>query len=217
MIPPAMIFAAGFGTRMGALTQRTPKPLLTLDGTPMINHAIDLLRSVGVTKIYANTHYLAEQLEGHLRTNRVTPLREDPILETGGGLRAAADHLEASPVITMNPDVCWIGQNPVEQLLSAWRSDMSALLMTIDEGDMVETDFDLADGILKRRGQFRYTGLQMIRTDWLKDINEDVFSLNVYWDLLIERGGIHGLVYPGKCLDIGTSEGLAAANELLGK
>ncbi len=42
----AMIFAAGFGTRMGTLTKDTPKPMLPLHGRPMIDHGIDLLLAI---------------------------------------------------------------------------------------------------------------------------------------------------------------------------
>ena len=49
-INAAMIFAAGFGTRMGELTRSTPKPMLPLAGRPMIDHAIDLVRNAGIVR-----------------------------------------------------------------------------------------------------------------------------------------------------------------------
>ena len=63
MTPPLMLFAAGFGTRMGALTQDRPKPLINVAGRPLIDHALDLAHYAGITRIVANTHYRAEMIE----------------------------------------------------------------------------------------------------------------------------------------------------------
>ncbi len=217
MTPAAMIFAAGFGTRMGDLTRNTPKPMLALGGRPMIDYAIDLLRDAGVSQIVANTHYRPDDLERHLTHRGVKPLREDTILETGGGLRAALPDLGESPVVTMNPDAFWSGPNPVEQLFSAWREDMTALLLLTRPQDGEDSDFSLEHGEIRRNGPYRYTGLQILRTDWLSEIEDRVFSLNLYWDLLMSRAPVHGLVYDGSWVDIGTSRSLADANRKLAR
>lgn len=217
MKPPAMIFAAGFGTRMGRLTADTPKPMLNLGGRPMIDHSIDLLRAAGVSKIVANIHFRHEQISPHLAKRQVKAVHEERILETGGGLRAALPLLTKSPAVTMNPDALWLGPNPVEVLISAWKPKMIALLMIARDEANDHSDFHLHDGTLQRGGPYRYTGLQMLRTDWLSDISEEVFSLNLYWDYLLRRGSIHGIVYQGGWMDIGTSNNLDAARKLLAK
>lgn len=211
-----MIFAAGFGTRMGALTRDTPKPMLPLLGRPMIDHAIDLLQEAGINRLVANTHYLPNRIEPHLRSKGVRICREDQILETGGGLRAALPDLGSDPVITMNPDVVWSGANPVVELCNAWHGDMQALLMLIPspEGSEID-DFSLEQGEIERKGPFRYTGLQIIKTDRLGEISDDVFSLNAFWDLLSATGPIHGMIYSGDWMDVGTAQGLRNAEKML--
>ena len=216
----AMIFAAGFGTRMGALTRDLPKPMLPLAGRPMIDHAVDIIRDAGISRIVANTHYLPNRIEPHLTALGVTPLREDPaILETGGGLRAALPQLGEGPVVTLNPDTAGTGPNPVEALLRAWRPDMQALLLIVPLAAAITTrtegDFSLEQGEIHRNGPYLYAGAQIIRTDRLRQIPDPVFSLNRYWDLLARTGPLNAVVHAGGWCDIGHPEGLSAAERML--
>ena len=219
-IPSAMIFAAGFGTRMGALTKAQPKPMVRLAGRPMIDHTISHLREAGVQRVIANTHYLAEKIDPHLVASNVEVIREkDKILDTGGGLKNARSKLAGSPVITINPDVCWFGGNPITQMLNAWKPEMTALLLLIPasaaKGTTHQGDFSLEHGEIRRNGPNIYTGAQIIRTDRLAEISEEVFSLNLYWNLLTESGPLNGLIYDGDWCDIGSPDGLATAERLL--
>ena len=47
----AMILAAGLGKRMRPLTENTPKPLLKVDGKPLVEHLIGRLIAGGVTGV----------------------------------------------------------------------------------------------------------------------------------------------------------------------
>jgi dTDP-glucose pyrophosphorylase len=62
----AVILAAGRGTRMGALTASTPKPLLRLRGRPIIEHILLGLRHAGVYDAVVVTGYRGAQLEACL-------------------------------------------------------------------------------------------------------------------------------------------------------
>lgn len=57
----ALIFAAGFGERMRPLTERTPKPLLSVGGTPLIVWHLRKLAALGVDEVVINTSWLADQ------------------------------------------------------------------------------------------------------------------------------------------------------------
>ncbi|MDE3080656.1 MAG: NTP transferase domain-containing protein, partial [Paracoccaceae bacterium] len=81
-----MLFAAGFGTRMGALTATRPKPLVEVAGRPLIDHALDLASGASVGRIVVNTHYLPDQIAAHLAGRGILLSHEPQILETGGGL-----------------------------------------------------------------------------------------------------------------------------------
>ncbi len=216
---PAMIFAAGFGTRMGKLSRTLPKPMVPFAGRPMISHCIGLLREAGITTIVANTHHLPQEIEPFLRSEGIAVSREHPdILETGGGLKAAAALLGSSPVITINPDAAWLGRNPVRAMIAAWRPGMQALLALVPKslahGTSGAGDFRIEAGRILRGGPLIYGGAQIIVTGRLDRIPGKAFSLNVYWDLLSESGGLHGLVYDGRWCDIGHPAGLRTAEGL---
>ncbi len=61
----AVILAAGKGTRMGGLTDEVPKPMLPVDGRPILGHIIDGLRETGITEFCVITGWKAEVIESH--------------------------------------------------------------------------------------------------------------------------------------------------------
>jgi MurNAc alpha-1-phosphate uridylyltransferase len=226
MIPPAMVFAAGFGTRMGALTRDRPKALVTVYGRALIDHALDRCVAAGVARAVVNLHFRGEQVRAHLAGRREPEIafsEEAPdILDTGGGLKAALALLDADPVLTLNCDCLWSGPEPVPALLAAWdpvRMDGLLLLVprTAATGHAGAGDFFLGtDGRLARRGTepeapFVYSGLGLLRTGPVAAMPGSVFSLNRVWDGLLAGGRLHGCVYRGGWADIGTPAGLARA------
>jgi MurNAc alpha-1-phosphate uridylyltransferase len=63
--PPikAMILAAGRGERMRPLTDTTPKPLLLVQGKPLMQWPLEALARAGFTDVVVNTDWLGEQIE----------------------------------------------------------------------------------------------------------------------------------------------------------
>lgn len=222
---PLMVFAAGFGTRMGALTAQRPKPLIEVAGRPLIDHALDLAEQAGASPVVVNTHYLADQIAHHLAGRPVRLSHEpDRILETGGGLRKALPLLGNGPVMTLNSDAVWTGLNPLSQLMAHWDNDrMDALLLLLPaqtaNGHSGTGDF-LADAqgrLTRAKGTagLVYLGAQILHTERLQAIDQDVFSLNLLWDQMIENGRAYGLVHQGGWCDVGRPEGIAEAEALL--
>ncbi|PZQ97704.1 MAG: nucleotidyltransferase [Cereibacter sphaeroides] len=224
---PLMLFAAGFGKRMGALTTDRPKPLVEVAGVALIDHALSLAEAAGANPIVVNLHYRGEQLAQHLaeRDVRLSWEREE-ILETGGGLRQAMAHLGKGPVATLNSDAVWTGENPVVQLEAGWnntRMDALLLLAPVDRalGHGARADFSMAeDGRIARHSGgsepgYVYLGAQIIRPDGLASIPERVFSLNLLWDRMIAAGRAFGLLHQGGWCDVGRPESIALAETLI--
>lgn len=217
-----MLFAAGFGTRMGALTADRPKPLVEVAGRPLIDHALDRICEFGVTRIVANLHYRGEQIKDHLSGQNVLFSHETPdILETGGGLRLALPLLGDGPVFTMNTDSVWTGPNPLAQLAAAWEPDrMDALLLCIPRekavGHAGHGDFLLDDqGRVSRGPGLVYSGLQILKTTGLAEIPDKAFSLNLLWDQMLQDGRMFGIPYSGRWCDVGTPQGIDLAEAML--
>ncbi len=225
MTPGAgMIFAAGLGTRMGALTRDRPKPLIEVAGRPLIDHSLAALRAAGVARIVVNVHSHPEQMRSWLAAHAPeTAISEEPaLLETGGGLKQALPLLGAGPALTLNSDVVWRGGDPVATLGAAWDgARMGALLLLVPcaaalghagPGDF----FRDPDGRLRRRGSAAtadhvYAGAQIIEPSVLAEFPAGAFSLNRVWDALIAQGRLFGVVFEGRWLDVGTPAGLARA------
>lgn len=106
-----MIMAAGFGTRLGELSERRPKPMLPVCGAPLVRWAALWLRAQGIREIVINLHHRGEQIEAELGDGRALGLaiaysrEEGEILGTGGGLRRAwplLDDGHGTPIVAMN-------------------------------------------------------------------------------------------------------------------
>ncbi|PQO24383.1 nucleotidyltransferase [Rhodobacteraceae bacterium WD3A24] len=217
-----MIFAAGLGRRMGALTAERPKPLIEVAGRALLDHALDIAADAGLRRRVVNTHYRAEQIAAHLAGRPVAISHETVLLDTGGGLRAARPLLGDGAVATLNSDAAWHGPNPLETLLAGWDgAAMEALLLLVPADraeNHAEGDFGLgADGRLRRGGGLVYTGAQILRTDSLAAIDAAQFSLNRVWDDMACRGTLFGAIHPGAWCDVGTPEGIAAAEAMLSR
>ena len=106
-IDTAVVLAAGRGSRMGALTKATPKPLLTVAGRPMIARVLGGLARGGVRRAVVVTGYLAEQVESTLGDGAALGLslvyrRQERPDGTARALLLAAPLLGDGPFV-----VCW--------------------------------------------------------------------------------------------------------------
>lgn len=109
--PRAMILAAGYGTRLGALGRLKPKPMLPIVGTPLVRWSLLWLRHHGIREFVINLHHLGDQIEAELGDGRslgvdiVYSHEEGMVLGTGGGLRHARRLLTTGrdePIIVVN-------------------------------------------------------------------------------------------------------------------
>lgn len=219
-----MLYAAGFGTRMGALTADRPKPLIPVAGRTLFDHALALVEDAGIPRRVVNAHYRADQIRAHVAGRGISVSEEMPeILDTGGGLRQALPLLAAESVFTLNTDAVWTGANPLLTLARHWdpaRMDALVLLVPKDRaiGHRGAGDFDLdPEGRLCRGRATVYTGAQILSTGLLDPVPDRVFSNNRLWDIAQSRGRLYGCLHDGGWCDVGYPEAIPLAEAMLEK
>jgi len=103
----AIILAAGLGTRLRPHTLQTPKPLLPVQGRPILDWALGALPAT-VDRVLVVTHYLADQVEAFLHTQPHRPVWETVHQErprgTGDALRCCREQLRSESFLVLNGD-----------------------------------------------------------------------------------------------------------------
>ena len=225
MTPPCLILAAGFGTRMKALTKDRPKPLIKVAGKTLLDHALDVAQGAGISSVAVNGHYRADQIAAHLADKDVRFVEEQPdILDSGGAIKNAMHQTDARVLATLNADNVWAGPNPLSTLCAHFEAaKMGALLLLTavdhavgrDYGDDLSMDREGRLGFGKPDGPFVYTGAQILDPTPAVTDPRDVFSLRDVWADLASEGRLFGLVYPGRWADVGHPGGIAEAEAMV--
>ena len=229
----AMVMAAGLGKRMRPLTATRPKPLIEVNGQPLIDHVLDRLRAAGITKAVVNVHYLADSLEAHLKAKAggidiAISDERDLLLETGGGLVRAAPMIGCDPFFAINSDNYWVDgpSDTLRLLASQWdEAAMDALLLLVPHARAYNHsgigDFHMDRfGRLQRRGRSKvapyvFTGIQLVSKRLLRDAPDGPFSTNLLWNRAIAEGRCYGAVHQGLWFDVGTPASVKATESAL--
>jgi N-acetyl-alpha-D-muramate 1-phosphate uridylyltransferase len=236
-----MIFAAGLGTRLGAIGQNTPKALIEVGGITMIERTVRRAADAGATRIVVNVHHQAERIERFLDEHdlgvEILVSREpDRPLETGGGLwHARALFRRDVPILIHNVDV--ITDADLGTMASAHaRSGALATLAVNERASSRSLLFD-ERGLFGREDRrqgtkriesrpsrgaissYAFAGIHVVAPGLLDRITErGVFSIvDVYLRLAAEGETI--TPWPlegGQWLEIGNAERLEAARAALG-
>jgi len=95
----AMVLAAGYGTRLGDLTSDTPKPMLQLNGRPMLEYILGHLRAHGFHQIVVNLHYRGDMIRDYFGDGarfgvELTYAEESSLLGTAGGVKNVSDFFD---------------------------------------------------------------------------------------------------------------------------
>ncbi len=229
----AMLLAAGLATRMRPLTDRNAKPLLPLGGRPLIDHALQRLAQAGVETVVVNAFWQADRVETHLRQRASLPprtilRREESLLETGGGVKAALGLLGPDPFYVVNGDAFWLdGPRPaLERLAQAFDPAEADGVLLLHRTFQVHAEVGFGDFMVDRLGcprrsgerevaPYVYAGLQLIAPALLAGTPDGAFSMNLAWDAAMAAGRLRVVVHDGLWFHLSTPADLTEAESML--
>ena len=225
----AMVFAAGFGTRMQPLTDHMPKPLIDVNGKTLLDYTLDMVAASGVTHAVVNGHYLAPMIEAQVakrQAPQITYVYESDILETGGGIVNALSYLPGDALYALNSDCLTLtdGENPLRRLAQAWDPDRMDILLLVYPRDQVPNYTGKGDFALDEQGRlsrvpagetapYMYIGSQILKPDLVTAVGETKFSLSRLFNEAAQRGRLYGLPHQGKWYHLSTPEDVYFARD----
>tara|TARA_Y100001958_G_C20977552_1_gene370043 strand:+ start:22 stop:711 length:690 start_codon:yes stop_codon:yes gene_type:complete len=205
-IKTSLILCAGFGKRLEPLTLKTPKPLLLLKNTTMLEKCIYINIKLGVKKIIINTFYLSDQIYEFVKKKNfsidIQIVKDgEKILNTGGGiLNMMKSSLEKNFFI-FNPDTLW-NENYLEEIKKMeefyFLNRLNNILLLTNKklsfDNSLNGDFELKNNLLKKDNNknFIYIGCQILNKDLFINYKVENFSVSKIWNELLTKNKLNG-------------------------
>lgn len=222
----AVLMAGGKGERLRPLTEKTPKPLITVGDKCIIDYNIDRLLSFGLQHISVTVNYLTGQIEEHFRNPRggvqIHTVREPKYLGTIGSIRFV-ETFHNDTVLVMNSDLFTnIDYEDFFLHFQQHDADMSVAavpyVVKVPYGVFNLEGRDIK-GVTEKPtiSYYANAGIYLIKRKLLELIPDDVFfNATDFMDKLIATS--HKVIrYPisGYWLDIGQHDELVRAREMV--
>ena len=217
----ALILAAGKGSRLGRLTERTPKPMLRLHDRPVLATHVRRLEEAGVGEIWINLHHAPGRIREYFG-DRVRYSFEERPLGTAGALRKLAGEFRGAPFLVV------YGDNYIDLDYTALpgRGAVTMLLHRreyVSESGVVELGPE--DRILRFQekpspgtelSHWVNAGVYLCRPELLDYIppGESDFARDVFPRMLEAGCELYGAVSPAPVIPLDTPEMLAEADPL---
>tara|TARA_Y100000996_G_scaffold403201_1_gene375941 strand:+ start:1402 stop:2091 length:690 start_codon:yes stop_codon:yes gene_type:complete len=205
-INTALILCAGFGKRLNPLTLRTPKPLLELNNTTILENCINMNIKLGIKKIFLNTFYLGEQISDFVKNKDFSidiQIVEDgkKILDTGGGILNMINNSRDNDYLIFNPDTLW-NEKYVEEIKKMqdfyFSNKLNNILLSVNKklsfDKNLNSDFELKNNLLKKNDNknFIYIGCQILNKSLFESYKVENFSISKIWNELLNKDQLNG-------------------------
>ncbi|HEX6928603.1 MAG TPA: nucleotidyltransferase family protein [Gammaproteobacteria bacterium] len=214
----AMILAAGRGERLRPLTDTTPKPLLEVQGRPLLQWHVERLRDAGFDELIVNASWLKEQLADFLGDGSRFGVRVHVSVEPSGALETAGGIVQALPLLgerflVVNGDIftdfdfrALSGMPP--------NGDLAHLVLVPNPAHHANGDFGLIDGRVHDAAGERLTfsGIGVYRRELFAACEPGVRKLAPLLRGAMRENRVSGETHAGAWSDVGTPERLAMLN-----
>jgi len=185
----AVILAAGKGTRMKELTSELPKPMLRVQGTPILEHIVLGLKSAGVRDIFIITGFRADVVESYFGDGskwgvRIQYGRQLVQDGTGKAPELAMEFVGASPFILTYGDIL-VKQETYARMIKRYNEDYFSGVVTVTgsqdvtKGGLVffDEEFCLTQLVEKPSAE----QIEQLRRDgWLKEGDTAWYNAGIY-------------------------------------
>ena len=205
-VKTALILCAGLGKRLNPLTLKKPKPLLELNNITLLENTINLIKEIGIKKIFLNTFHLENQIYDYLKEknfnvsiNIISDGHE--ILNTGGGIKNMMCNSDEKNFFVFNSDTVW-DLNYLKYIKEMEKffenNNISNTLLVVNKklsfDKKLNGDFNLEKNLLtkNKENQYIYTGCQII-SKVLLDNTKNSFSITEIWNELIKKNNLFGI------------------------
>ena len=106
----AIIMAGGEGSRLMPLTENLPKPMIDINGLPLLERQIRRLCNMGITLVYISVNYLNEVIKDYFGDGskfgvEIHYLQENKKMGTAGALSLLPSFNDLKSVLVMNGDI----------------------------------------------------------------------------------------------------------------
>ena len=205
-INTALILCAGFGKRLNPLTLKTPKPLLKLNNTTVLESCINVIMKLGIEKIFLNTFHLSEQIFNFVKSKNfpidIQIIKDgEEILNTGGGILNMTNHFQENDFLIFNPDTLW-DEKYVEEINKMqnfyFLNNLNNILLVTNKkfsfDESFSGDFELEGNLLKKKEKknFIYIGCQILNKNLFKNYKSENFSISKIWNELLKNNELNG-------------------------
>lgn len=231
----AMILAAGLGTRMRPLTETVPKALAPVAGRPLVAYALRFLHAQGIKHVVINLHHLGDTIRATLGDGspygvQITYSPEDPLLETGGGIKNAQAFLDGETFVVLNCDA--ILDLDLAAVLDAHRRTQAigTLVLRPDPkaAEYGLLEINAAGRVRRLRGEpaevdepvsaYMFTGCQILEPrifDFMPEEKPFSTTRETYPALLRTGEPLYGFVHTGPWMVVDTTEDIARATQAI--